>query len=98
MQLHANAALVAIDVQQGFDADSWGTRNTPEMEANGRILLAAWRASGRPVVHTRHDSVTPTSPLAPYRPGNGFKAGFEPWSVELIVPKTVNSAFIGTDL
>jgi len=98
MQLHANAALIAIDVQRGFDADSWGTRNNPEMEANGRILLAAWRASGRPVVHTRHDSTSPSSPLAPNQPGNGFKAGFEPWSGELIVPKTVNSAFIGTDL
>ena len=91
-------ALVVIDVQRGFDTDSWGTRNNPDMEANGRILLAAWRASGRPVVHTRHDSKKPSSPLAPNQLGNGFKAGFEPLSGELIVPKTVNSAFIGTDL
>ena len=98
MQLHANAALIAIDVQQGFDEDVWGTRNNHLMEANGRILLGAWRASGRPVVHTRHDSLSGTSPLAPGRPGNGFKPGFEPWSGELVVAKTVNSAFIGTDL
>jgi nicotinamidase-related amidase len=98
MELYANAALIAIDVQRGFADDSWGTRNNPEMEANGRLLLGAWRASGRPDDHTRHDSTRSTSPLAPGQPGNGFKEGFEPWSGELVVPKTVNSAFIGTDL
>lgn len=98
MHIHPNAALVAIDVQKGFDCDSWGQRNNPGMEANGRALIAAWRATGRPLIHTRHDSVTPGSPLAPGQDGNGFKAGFEPLSGELVVPKTVNSAFIGTDL
>ena len=98
MQLHANTALIAIDVQRGFDDDVWCTRNNPDMEANGRLLLGAWRASGRPVVHTRHDSTRSTSPLAPGKAGNGFKPGFEPLSGELVVPKTVNSAFIGTDL
>jgi nicotinamidase-related amidase len=98
MHLKANAALIAIDVQSGFDSDYWGVRNNPDMEANGRALLAAWRVSGRPIVHTRHDSSNPASPLAPRQPGNRFKIGFEPRSGELIVPKNVNSAFIGTDL
>jgi nicotinamidase-related amidase len=98
MQLRSNAALIAIDVQQGFDTPHWGVRNNPEMEDNGRALLAAWRASGRPLVHTRHDSVHPDSPLRPNQPGNRFKAGFEPLPGELVVGKTVNSAFIGTDL
>jgi nicotinamidase-related amidase len=98
MHLKANAALIAIDVQSGFDSDHWGVRNNPDMEANGRALLAAWRVSGRPIVHTRHDSTYPGSPLAPRQPGNRFKIGFEPRSGELIVPKNVNSAFIGTDL
>ena len=98
MHIHPNAALLAIDVQRGFDSASWGQRNNPAMEANGRALIAAWRATGRPLIHTRHDSVTPGSPLAPGQDGNGFKAGFEPLSGELVVPKTVNSAFIGTDL
>ena len=98
MHIHPNAALLAIDVQKGFDLASWGERNNPAMEANGRALIAAWRATGRPLVHARHDSRTPGSPLAPGQEGNGFKAGFEPLSGELVVPKTVNSAFIGTDL
>lgn len=98
MHLKANSALIAIDVQSGFDSDYWGVRNNPDMESNGQALLAAWRASGRPVVHTRHDSTNPVSPLAPRESGNRFKIGFEPRSGELIVPKTVNSAFIGTDL
>ncbi|HEX8641817.1 MAG TPA: cysteine hydrolase family protein [Allosphingosinicella sp.] len=98
MQIRPNAALVAIDVQQGFDQPSWGRRNNPAMEANGRALIAAWRATGRPLIHTRHDSRTAGSPLAPGHSGNNFKAGFEPLAGELIVPKTVNSAFIGTDL
>lgn len=98
MHLKPNAALVAIDVQSGFDTDRWGERNNPDMEANGRVLLAAWRATGRPIVHTRHDSISQSSPLRPGQTGNAFKAGFAPLSGELVVPKTVNSAFIGTDL
>ena len=98
MPIRPNAALIAIDVQRGFDGAGWGRRNNPDMEANGRALIAAWRAGGRPLIHTRHDSTTPGSPLAPGQTGNDFKAGFEPVSGELVVPKTVNSAFIGTDL
>jgi nicotinamidase-related amidase len=99
MSIRPNAALIAIDVQRGFEcAGWWGRRNNPDMEANGRALLAAWRATGRPLVHARHDSRTPGSPLAPGQPGNDFKAGFEPLPGERVVPKTVNSAFIGTDL
>lgn len=98
MHLKPNAALIAIDVQRGFDTDHWGVRNNPDMEANGRSLLAAWRATGRPIVHTRHDSLSANSPLRPGQDGNQFKAGFEPLSGELVVGKTVNSAFIGTDL
>lgn len=98
MDIKTNAALIAIDVQQGFDHAQWGVRNNPAMEANGQALIAAWRATRRPLVHTRHDSRQPGSPLAPGQAGNAFKPGFEPRPGELIVPKSVNSAFIGTDL
>ncbi|HYE50204.1 MAG TPA: cysteine hydrolase family protein [Azospirillaceae bacterium] len=96
--LDPNAALLSIDVQRAFDEERWGRRNNPAMEENGRALLAAWRRSGRPVFIIRHDSVTPGSSLAPGQPGNGFKPGFEPRPGEPLITKSVNSAFIGTDL
>jgi nicotinamidase-related amidase len=98
MELHDRAALISIDVQQGFDDPSWGPRNNPRMEANALQLLAAWRRSGRPLVIVRHDSLSPTSPLRPGQPGNALKPGFEPLAGEPLLTKTVNSAFIGTDL
>lgn len=94
--LGVGAALVAIDVQRGFDLEPSGPRNNPAMEGNGQRLLACWRALRWPVIHVRHDSVMPFSPLRPGHLGNAFKAGFEPASGEPIIAKSVNSAFIGT--
>jgi nicotinamidase-related amidase len=94
----ARIALVPIDVQQGFDHAPFDRRHNPAMEANGRRLLAAWRAHGQPIVHVRHDSITPGSPLAPGHPGNAFRPGFEPIGAEPVVSKSVNCAFVGTDL
>ena len=91
-------ALIPIDVQRGFDHPPWGRRNNPDMEANGRRLLAAWRGAGWPLIHVRHDSVVAGSPLHPSHPGNAFREGFEPRSGEPVVAKSVNAAFIGTDL
>jgi nicotinamidase-related amidase len=90
--------LLPIDVQQGFDHPGWGRRNNPDAEANGLALIAAWRRAGLPIVHVRHDSVSPGSTLAPGQPGNEFKSGFGPRGDEQLVAKSVNSAFIGTDL
>lgn len=91
-------ALIPIDVQQGFDYPSWPPRNNPAMEANGQKLLNAWRAKGWPILHVRHDSVEPNSTLRPDHPGNAFRPGFEPQGTEPVIGKSVNSAFIGTDL
>ncbi|MEI2431781.1 cysteine hydrolase family protein [Lysobacter yananisis] len=91
-------ALIPIDVQRGFDYSPWGRRNNPDMEANGRRLLAAWRERGWPLIHVRHDSVQPGSSLSPGHPGNAFRDGFEPRPDEAVVAKSVNAAFIGTDL
>jgi nicotinamidase-related amidase len=61
-------------------------------------LLAHWRGAGAPIIHVRHDSVQPGSSLAPGHWGNDFREGFAPQGDEPIVSKSVNSAFIGTDL
>ncbi|QWP78198.1 cysteine hydrolase [Lysobacter sp. K5869] len=91
-------ALLPIDVQRGFDVPPWGRRNNPQMEINGRRLLAAWRERGWPLIHVRHDSVQEGSTLRPDHPGNAFRDGFEPRADEAVVSKSVNAAFIGTDL
>ncbi|HZH25842.1 MAG TPA: cysteine hydrolase family protein [Azospirillaceae bacterium] len=98
LQLPANAALLVIDVQQGFDDPKWGPRNNPDAEANIARLLAAWRASNRPVVHVQHASVTPTGVFRPEAPGHALKPEATPLPGEPIHRKNVNSAFIGTDL
>lgn len=91
----ARTALIPIDVQDGFDLPA---SSNPAMEANGLRLLDAWRAAGLPLVHVRHDSIKPGSPFAAGRPGNALRAGYAPQGDEPLVTKTVNAAFIGTDL
>ena len=94
----ANAVLLPIDMQQGFDAPDAPRRWNQAVDENGLALLAAWRAAGRPIIHVRHDSVKPGSVFAPGTPGNRHRPGFEPQAGEPLVTKSVNSAFIGTDL
>ncbi|MDK1477078.1 cysteine hydrolase family protein [Streptomyces sp. 549] len=98
-----NAALVVVDVQKGFDDpvnDSRG-RSNPDAERNIKDLLDRWQATGRPVVFARHTSLARDSFLRAGQVGNDFQdfvqerlgRGAGP---ELVVDKTVNSAFIGT--
>ena len=98
MNFDARSALIPIDVQQGFDYAPWPPRNNPSMEANGLRLLDAWRRAGLPLIHVRHDSVVAGSTLAPDHPGNAHRPGFAPLGGEPLVTKSVNAAFIGTDL
>jgi nicotinamidase-related amidase len=88
-------ALVVVDAQKGFDDPSWGPRNNPDCDANIAALVRGWRAHGRPVVHVRHDSTNPASPLHPGTPGNALKdyLGDAP---DLLVTKSVNSCFHGS--
>ncbi len=90
--------LLIIDVQQGFDDPVWGQRNNPDAEANISQLIRLWRAENRPIIHVQHCSVSPGSPLAPDLPGCRFKSEAAPIHGESVIKKTVNSAFIGTDL
>ncbi|MBN0048132.1 cysteine hydrolase [Streptomyces actuosus] len=103
MEIAENAALVVVDVQKGFDeAGFWGTRNNPEADDNIASVLDVWQATGRPVVFVRHDSAGARSPLRPGQEGNEFKEYVEQrrgkgdTGAELLITKTVNSAFYGT--
>ena len=93
-----NAALLIIDVQKGLADPSLGLRNNPGAEDNMSALLGAWREHELPIIHIRHCSVEPNSPLRPELPGNAYKDEVCPLPGEKEFTKTVNSAFIGTGL
>ncbi|NBM19727.1 cysteine hydrolase family protein [Streptomyces sp. GC420] len=101
MEIARNAALVVVDVQKGFEEEYWGRRNNPDAERNIAALIDAWQGSGRPVVFVRHDSPAQSrSPLRVGHVGNEFKDFVEERrgrgsGPELLVRKSVNSAFYG---
>jgi nicotinamidase-related amidase len=97
-RLPSDTVLMIVDVQRAIDDPKWGARNNPDAERHIAALLEAWREAGMPVVHVRHDSVDPPSPYRPGAPGHPFKPEATPQGAEPIVAKSVNSAFIGTDL
>lgn len=92
------AALVIVDVQKGFEDPSWGRRNNPQAEENISALLSYWRRSGLPTFHIRHLSLEEDSPLASGQPGSEIKDIVRPAEGEPVIEKSVNSAFIGTEL
>lgn len=89
-------ALILIDIQRGFEDPVWGVRNNPDAEDYAQRLLHAWRDAGQPIVHVRHVSKTPGSPLS--GAGTEFKPQVAPLPGEVVIEKSVNSAFIGTNL
>jgi nicotinamidase-related amidase len=97
MEISADAALIVIDVQQGFQInDYWGPRNNPAADDNIALILDAWAAADRPIVVVHHDSDNPDSPLTPSHPGNALKKYVAAVEPALVIAKTVNSAFYGT--
>src|SRR2546422_3019063 len=97
--LPRNAVLLVVDVQKGFDRFNEELhRNNPALETNIARLQRGWRSTGRPLIHVQHLSRRPESPLRPHQPGCQIKDEVRPLPGELVVQKSVNSAFIGTDL
>jgi nicotinamidase-related amidase len=105
------AALLLIDIQSGIDPSEpthyFGhTRSTPDFESNITTLLARTRKYNglRPskenvmIVHVNHDSIHPASPLYPGKATNAPMPYAEPVEGEAMIRKSVNSAFVGTDL
>lgn len=99
-RLNPNAALVLIDIQQGFEEVAYwgGGRNNPGAEQQAAALLAAWRARGLPVFHVKHNSTTPQSPLVKGKPGNALHLAVVPLPGEPLIEKQVNSPFVDTDI
>ncbi|MGR3435502.1 MAG: isochorismatase family protein [Shimia sp.] len=98
-----DTALLLIDVQKGVHVfDHWGgptgRMNNPACQDNLKALLTAFRAAGRTVGFTRHDSREPDSPLKFALPTGDQLDGLEVQPGEIVVEKDVNSGFIGTDL
>src|SRR4051812_45562436 len=95
----ARPVLVLVDYQKAFDnREVWGPRNNPAAVANAAAVLNAFRSKDLPVIHVRHDSKSPGSSLAAGQPGNAFKDFASAREGEPILSKSVNAAFIGTDL
>ena len=91
----ARTALVVVDVQRGFDDDSyWGHRNNPDCERNVADLIESWRGSNQPIVFVRHHWDEDGSPLRSDEAGSEFKDVVE-GRPDLLVTKRVNSAFHG---
>jgi nicotinamidase-related amidase len=93
-------ALIVVDVQRAFD--EWEAagkrRNNPDAVARIVDLLKAFRTSGAPIFHIRHESTKPNSTFRPERSGYAVKDEAREQPGEPVIVKRVNSAFIGTDL
>ena len=94
----SNTALIIVDVQEGLDDPRLGARNNPDAESRMARLLADWRLRNLPIFHIQHMSTEADSPLRPELPGNAIKGIVAPQGDEPVIQKSVNSAFIGTDL
>lgn len=92
--------LICIDLQQGFlDEEYWGgDRNNKDAELICRNMLSKWRELELEVIHVRHSSSNPLSKLHKDNEGFLFNPLVQPLADEIIITKSVNSAFIGTNL
>lgn len=93
-----DAALILIDLQKTMAEPTRPPRNSPEAEANAGRLLAAWRTTGRPVIHVRHLSLEPISGFYAGSPGAEFQDAFFPEPGEHVIDKHVTDAFANSGL
>jgi nicotinamidase-related amidase len=93
-------ALLLIDIQTGLlETSYYGTeRNNLDAEQNCGKILNAFRKKQWPDFHVKHNSTNPKSPLHPTKNGNAIHPLVFPLDNEPVFEKSVNSAFIGTDL
>jgi nicotinamidase-related amidase len=93
-----DTALIVLDVQKAIDDPKWNSKNNPGYADVIAKLLAEFRAKNLPVIHVRHEEANPASTFYANGPGQPFKNEALPIDGETIITKSVNCAFIGTDL
>lgn len=98
MKIHANAALLIIDMQQGIQHPKLGRRNNPQAEGQMLALLQAWRDTQRPVINIRHFSLEPESVFWPEQSGVEYQSAFLPLDGERELRKQVPDAFCNSPL
>lgn len=93
-------ALLLVDVQLGLQQTGYygKERNNPQAEENCKRLLQNFREKKWPLFHVQHCSTSLDSPLYPGKEGNKFNPLAAPKPGETVIPKQVNSGFIGTNL
>lgn len=98
--INERPTLLLVDVQKAFlDPNYPGlNRNNPNAEVVCGKILNSWRELKLPVIHVRHSSIYPDSLLHESKIGFEFNDNVKPLDSELVLTKSVNSAFIGTDL
>ncbi len=97
LHIQDNAALIVVDVQEGFDdASLKGKRNNLDADRNIESIIKVWEEARRPIVVVKHDSALAGSVLNPSKPGNALKPYVKKIKPDLAVTKSVNSAFYGT--
>ena len=97
MHIQDNAALIVVDVQEGFDDEAFmGKRNNLDADRNIESIINLWEGAKRPIVVVQHNSVSAESVLNPLKPGNALKPYVKKVNPNLMVTKSVNSAFYGT--
>ncbi len=91
-------ALLIIDVQKAIDHPSWGRRNNPDAEKNIQRHLQHYRKHQLELIHVQHLSTDAQSTYRPNQEGCDFKEEVQPLGGEKIIQKSVQNAFINTDL
>ena len=95
-----NPILICVDIQLGFlEEDYWGgNRNNKNAEEVCAQIIEKWREIGAEVIHVRHSSTNPKSKLHKRYKGFNFNPLCSPKEGEIVLTKSVNSCFVGTNL
>ena len=81
-----NPVLLVVDVQKGFlDEKYWGgNRNNKNAELICSKLINKWRDLNLKIIHVKHSSLNPKSPLHKNNPGFEFNQMVKPWIMKLL--------------